>query len=69
MVDRNFDTDPYFGGTETCIRGTETGTYPVGLSNPIVQYSPDVSLQVILTRISSPEYVKKNVFHVETVDG
>ncbi|XP_077511324.1 uncharacterized protein LOC144121800 [Amblyomma americanum] len=65
-VYRNFESDPYFGGNGTCIRTTETGPYTNGSTTAIAQFSPNVSLDVILTLVSTPGYDVKNTINVES---
>ncbi|KAH7955665.1 hypothetical protein HPB52_002808 [Rhipicephalus sanguineus] len=66
-VYRNFEEDPYLGGTATCIRATETGPYTDGSTPATVEYSPDVSLDVTLTLVSSAGYDAKNVIAVQSL--
>ncbi|XP_037515382.1 uncharacterized protein LOC119391806 [Rhipicephalus sanguineus] len=67
-VYRNFEEDPYFGGNATCIRATETGPYTDGSTPATVQYSPNVSLNVTFTLVSSAGYDAKNVIKVHSGD-
>uniref|UniRef100_V5H6E0 Putative lipocal-1 1 n=1 Tax=Ixodes ricinus TaxID=34613 RepID=V5H6E0_IXORI len=70
MAYRNYETDPFFGGTAKCVRVRETdpgqnGAYPV-----IVEYDPSFSSNITVTLSLSPEYTLKNVlnFHPQGQD-
>ncbi|XP_077508782.1 uncharacterized protein LOC144120257 [Amblyomma americanum] len=63
-VYRNFESDPYYGGNGMCIRTIETGAYKNGSTTAKAQYSPNVTLDIILTLVSSPGYdIKKRYEH------
>ncbi|XP_040075783.2 uncharacterized protein LOC115318384 [Ixodes scapularis] len=62
---RNFETDPFFGGTATCVRFRETDpgqndAYPL-----IVEYDPSFSANLTVTLGLSPGYTLKNVLNFQ----
>ncbi|KAK8761690.1 uncharacterized protein LOC144121832 [Amblyomma americanum] len=65
---QNFESDPFFGGAGMCFRVTDTGPYVDGSTTATVQYSPDVSLDVLLTLVSTPGYEVKDVVNVQSVN-
>lgn len=65
MVYRNYETDPFFGGTAKCVRfkATDPGqndTYPV-----ILEYDPSFSTNVTVTLSLSPGYSLKNILNFQ----
>ncbi|KAM7299015.1 uncharacterized protein ISCGN_019582 [Ixodes scapularis] len=62
---RNYETDPYFGGSAKCVRFSETdpgqnGAYPV-----ILEYDPSFSADLTVTLSSSPGYTLKNILNFQ----
>ncbi|CAN7986950.1 unnamed protein product, partial [Ixodes hexagonus] len=60
---RNKESDSMFGGTAKCVRFSETdpgedGAYPV-----ILEYEPDVSIDLTVTLSSSPGYTAQNILN------
>ncbi|CAN7986952.1 unnamed protein product, partial [Ixodes hexagonus] len=58
---RNYETDPFFGGTAKCVRLTETNPGKDDVYPLVLQYNPDVSVDITVTLSSSPGYTAKNI--------
>ncbi|XP_040075778.2 uncharacterized protein LOC120847909 [Ixodes scapularis] len=61
MAYRNYETDPFFGGTAKCVRISETDPGQDGVYPLVLHYDPDVSIDLTLTLSSSPGYTLKNI--------
>ncbi|CAN7986954.1 unnamed protein product [Ixodes hexagonus] len=61
MKYRNYETDPFFGGTAKCVRVTETNAGQDGIYPLVLQYNPGVSVDINVTLSSSPGYTVKNI--------
>ncbi|KAM7298079.1 uncharacterized protein LOC115318382 isoform X2 [Ixodes scapularis] len=62
---RNYETDPFFGGSAKCVRFSErepgeNGTYPI-----VIEYDPSFSANLAVTLSSSPGYTVKNLVNFQ----
>ncbi|XP_077534948.1 uncharacterized protein LOC144146862 [Haemaphysalis longicornis] len=70
QIRRNFESDPYLGGTAKCLRSSQNGPTNDDGSVPVnFQFDPDGFINTTFTLMSSPGYTAKNVINVKLDDG
>ncbi|XP_077507995.1 uncharacterized protein LOC144119179 [Amblyomma americanum] len=71
MMYRNFEADPYLGGKTKCLRAMQKRVFENDAVLTTFESSPGVSIDVVVTLMSSPGYTAKNImnFQPENVPG
>ncbi|XP_077532565.1 uncharacterized protein LOC144144934 [Haemaphysalis longicornis] len=69
LIYRNFENDPYFGGSPKCIEFSEPGPFVNGSFPVIGTVGGNVTLDTVVTLMSSPGYTEKNVLNLRAVQA